>query len=175
MPIELVESDEANRECYTDLFNAVHSFMQVAGQSTGRFNPRQAALYTGLVLEEVGEMIDVIMRGCISHAQQAHLSILHSTLRRYAKEFHEGYHMGDILRCRHADLIDAQFDTAWVAVGALISTSPKPDGAIAHGTFTNLDKFVNGKVIKDINGKVQKRPGWQKPDFEPYVENLARG
>lgn len=128
MPIELVESDDANRECYTDLFNAVHGFMEAAGQSTGKFHARQATLYTGLVLEEVGEMIEVIMRGCVTDAQQAHLGILHNTLRRYAKEFRDGYHMGDILRCNHADLIDAQFDTAWVAVGALISTSPNAPG-----------------------------------------------
>jgi len=170
MPIELIESEETRRESFTDLFNAVNTFMETAGQSTGRFSARQAALYTGLQLEELGEQIEVIMGGCVTTEQRDHLQPLATMLRHYAKEFREGFHMGDILRCDHAALIDGQFDSAWVAIGALISTSPNPDGAIAHGTFTNLDKFVDGRAIKDANGKVQKRPGWKAPDFKPYVD-----
>lgn len=168
------EVEAATRESFTDLFNAVHGFMQVAGQSTGRFNARQAALYTGLQLEELGEQIEVIMEGCLTEGDREHLRPLAITLRRFAKEFRDGFHSGDIMRCDHAKLIDGQFDSAWVAIGALVSTSPNPDGAIAHGTYTNLDKFVDGKAIKDANGKVQKRPGWQPPDFEPYTDKTIR-
>lgn len=64
-----------------------------------------------------------------------------------------------------------QQKTHWIA----FMKAPNPDGAIAHGTFTNLDKFVDGKAIKDSNGKVQKRPGWQGPDFEPYTDSTPRG
>ena len=32
-----------------------------------------------------------------------------------------------------------------------------------------------GKAIKDENGKVQKPPGWQPPDFEPFTDPTPRG
>lgn len=156
------------------LVDAVDGFMRLAGQTTGKFNARQACLYTGLVLEEVGEMIDVIMEGCLTPAQTASLMALGTTLKMYASSFKSGLHEGDILRCNHADLIDAQFDTAWVAIGGLMSTAINPDEAIAHGTFTNLDKFRDGKCERDVNGKVKKPFDWRGPDFSPYVDPLPR-
>lgn len=156
------------------LVDAVDGFMRLAGQTTGKLNARQACLYTGLVLEEVGEMIDVIMGGCLTPAQTASLSAFANVLRLYASSFKSGLHEGDILRCNQADLIDAQFDTAWVAIGALMSTAVRPDEAIGHGTFTNLDKFRDGKCERDVNGKVKKPFDWRGPDFSPYVDPLPR-
>lgn len=162
------------RESEVELVDAVHGFMQIAGQSTDRFNARQACLYTGLILEEVGEMIDVIIGGTLTESQRAHLFPLSNMLRHFAKEFRDGQHEGAILRCNHAELIDAQFDAAWVSIGALLSTSKAAEAAIAHGTFTNLDKFRGGVAIKDANGKVRKPVDWQAPDFTPYVDNTPR-
>jgi predicted HAD superfamily Cof-like phosphohydrolase len=162
------------RESEIGLVDAVDGFMRIAGQTTGKFNARQACLYTGLVLEEVGEMIDVIIGGTLTESQRAHLFPLSHMLRHFAKEFRDGMHEGDILRCNHAELLDAQFDTAWVAIGALMSTSAYPENAIAHGTFTNLDKFRDGKCLRDANGKVQKPPGWSAPDFTPYTDPTPR-
>lgn len=162
------------RESEIPLVDAVDGFMRVAGQSTGKFNARQACLYTGLVLEEVGEMIDVIIGGTLTESQRQHLYPLSSMLRHFAKEFRDGMHEGDITRCNHHDLIDAQFDTAWVAIGALMSTSAYPENAIAHGTFTNLDKFRDGKCERDANGKVKKPIDWRAPDFTPYIDTLPR-
>lgn len=156
------------------LVDAVDGFMRLAGQTTGKFNARQACLYTGLVLEEVGEMIDVIVGGCLTPAQTASLTALATTLKLHATAFKSGLHEGDILRCAQNDLIDAQFDTAWVAIGALMSTAINPDQAIAHGTFTNLDKFRDGKCERDANGKVKKPFDWSGPDFSPYVDPLPR-
>lgn len=162
------------RESEIGLVDAVDGFMRIAGQRTGKFDARQACLYTGLVLEEVGEMIDVIIGGTLTESQRAHLFPLSNMLHHFAKEFRDGMHEGDILRCNHAELLDAQFDTAWVAIGALMSTSAYPENAIAHGTFTNLDKFPDGKCLRDANGKVQKPPGWRAPDFTPYIDPLPR-
>ena len=72
------------------LVDAVDGFMRLAGQTTGRFNARQACLYTGLVLEEVGEMIDVIMEGCLTPAQTASLMALGTTLARCLKWHPQG-------------------------------------------------------------------------------------
>lgn len=163
------------RESDIGLVDAVDGFMRIAGQPTGKFNARQACLYTGLVLEEVGEMIDVIIGGTLTDSQRQHLFPLSHILRQFAKEFRDGMHEGDILRCNHADLIDAQFDTAWVAVGSLMSTAVHPENAIAHGTFTNLDKFRDGKCVRDANGKVQKPADWVAPNFTQYVDPTPRG
>lgn len=156
------------------LVDAVDGFMRLAGQTTGKLNARQACLYTGLVLEEVGEMIDVIVGGCLTPMQRDHMGALHKVLVGFATDFKAGLFEGDILRCNQADLIDAQFDTAWVAIGALMSTAVNPDAAIAHGTFTNLDKFRDGKCDRDVNGKVKKPFDWRGPDFSPYVDPLPR-
>lgn len=156
------------------LVDAVDGFMRLAGQTTGKLNARQACLYTGLVLEEVAEMIDVIRGGCLTPAQREHLYQLHCDLQDASRQFKAGLHEGDILRCNQADLIDAQFDTAWVSIGALMSTAVNPDEAIAHGTFTNLDKFRDGKCERDVNGKVKKPFDWRGPDFSPYVDPLPR-
>lgn len=163
-----------NRESVVELFDAVHGFMQIAGQTTGHFNARQACLYTGLQLEEMAEKIEAVMNGTITRQQRDHLFALVYTLQKYAKEFKEGMHEGDLLRATHADLIDADFDLAWVSIAGVISTARHPDAAIAHGTFTNLDKFRGGKALKDANGKVMKPADWQRPDFEPYTDKTPR-
>ncbi len=162
------------RESTKELLGAVIDFMSTAGQTICKLNVRQACLYTGLQIEELAEKIDAIVEGTITPSQRAHLEALSIMLHKYAKEFRDGMHEGDILRSNYADLIDADFDLAWVSLGALVSTSPDPVGAVAHGTFTNLDKFVNGVALKDGNGKVMKRPGWQQPDFSAYIDTLVR-
>jgi predicted HAD superfamily Cof-like phosphohydrolase len=91
-------------------------------------------------------------------------------METHAADFKKGLHTGNILRANHTDLIDADFDLAWVSIGALISVSPEPERAIAHGTFTNLDKFRDGKCVKDANGKIQKPADWRAPDFSPYID-----
>lgn len=167
------------REDFTDLIESVPEFMDLGGQTTYRFNARQACLYTGLQCEELAEKIEAIMEGTITPAQRDHLGVLSNTLRMFSKEFKQGLHEGDILRANHADLIDADFDLAWVSVAAVYSTSIAGHLAIAHGTHTNLAKFpvINGErvCIKDENGKIKKPEGWQPPDFTPYVDPTPRG
>lgn len=166
--------DIVERKRWNALQEDVRDFMENGGQTTGRFNPRQACLYMGLQLEELAEKVSTVMDGTITESQRQHLQRLHITLDHFAKEFKAGMHEGDILRANHADLIDADFDLAWVSIGALLSTARLPMDAIAHGTFTNLDKFRNG-CIRDANGKIQKPDGWQPPDFTPYVDPTPRG
>lgn len=158
---------------------AVLRFMSIGGQETGKFNARQACLYTGLQLEELAEKITEIQGGCVTSEAAQHLAPLIAMLNDFGHEFKRGLHEGDILRANHAKLIDADFDLAWVSVGALASTSSAPHGAIAHGAFTNLDKFVedrNGDLtaLKDANGKIQKRMNWQPPDFDAFVDLSPR-
>jgi predicted HAD superfamily Cof-like phosphohydrolase len=159
-----------NRESTVELVDAVHGFMQLGGQTTGKMNAEQACLYTGLQLEELAEKIEAISKGCLTRDAAAPLEAFVQLMNLHALNFKRGLHQGDILRANHADLIDADFDLAWVSIGALVSTSPEPERAIAHGTFTNLDKFRDGKCVKDANGKIQKPADWRAPDFSPYID-----
>lgn len=168
-----------NRESDLGLQDAVYLFMETAGQTTDKFNARQACLYTGLQLEELAEKIKVISEGCVSPGVKLSLGHLAFTLDTYGKDFKRGMHEGDILRCNHAELIDADFDLAWVSVAAAHSTSLDAERAFAHGSHTNLAKFIhdeNGTLVcsKDENGKIQKPADWTPPDFTPYVDPTPR-
>lgn len=162
------------RESDIEFMDAVRGFMQIAGQTTDKFNARQACLYTGLMLEEVAEMISVIAEGAVEPRSRLRMKDFADLVEQWAREFRAGMHEGDILRCDHAQLIDAQFDTSWVAAAAAYSTSKDGEAAFRHGTFTNLDKFRGGVCIKDENGKVRKPAAWKAPDFEPYVDQTPR-
>jgi predicted HAD superfamily Cof-like phosphohydrolase len=167
-------SIEVIRESEIELVDAVHGFMQIGGQTTGKMNARQACLYTGLQLEEMGEKIEAIIGGSLTPSARAHLDKLVVCLKQYANEFKIGLHEGAILRASHADLIDADFDLAWVSIGALMSTAAEPERAIAHGTYTNLAKFPDGQCIRDeATGKIQKPTGWTPPNFDDYTDKTV--
>lgn len=167
MPIEAV------RESDKELVDAVSTFMTIGGQTTGKMNAKQAALYTGLQLEEMAEKIEAIIGGAIFPEDKQHLDKLVVVLKQYADEFKRGMHMGAILRADHAELIDADFDLAWVSIGGVMSTAAEPERAIAHGTHTNLAKFPDGVCIRDANGKIRKPPNWQAPDFSDYTDKTV--
>lgn len=162
------------RKSYLPLVGAVREFMRIGNQTTKNYNARQACLYTGLQFEELAEKVLVIADGCVTPDSRDHMRELHAVLKQAAKEFKAGLHEGDLLRCTHKDLIDADFDLAWVSIGALFSESVDAEGAIAHGTFTNHDKFRGGVATKDVQGKIQKPADWQRPDFEPYTDKFIR-
>jgi predicted HAD superfamily Cof-like phosphohydrolase len=169
-----LELNHALQQTCLPFVDAVYHFMGIAGQYRAKFAPDQVCLYTGLQLEELAEQLQVIADGCLTPGARNRLMDLVVAMQKVGDEFKNGMHRGDVLRCNHANLIDGQFDSMWVAAGALISTSSAPYGAIQHGAYTNLSKFPSGKAIKDENGKVQKPPGWQPPDFEPFIDPTVR-
>lgn len=163
-----------NKLASMPLVPAVRHFMRTGGQTIDRFNVRQATLYMGLQLEELAEKVKVLQDGCIEQHGRDRLQPLFDALEAFSGEFKAGEHQGAMLRCDHAQLIDADFDMAWVSIGAIFSTARNGGDAISHGAYTNLDKFRGGVVLRDINGKVQKPPGWRPPDFTPYVDTSIR-
>lgn len=163
-----------NRLSNLPLVEAVTQFMAQCGQrTTNNFDPRLACLYTGLQLEELAEKIEVIAGGTVSSTERLPLAHLRDLLVLFANRFKSGHHMGDILRCNHADYLDADFDLAWVSVGSAHAASADVHKAFEHGTFTNMDKLRDG-CVKDENGKLVKPADWQKPDFEPYTDKMIR-
>lgn len=164
------EMEHNTRMSVTPLLDAVTGFMQIAGQSTGKFDAQQAALYTGLQLEELSEKIEVLAAAAVEQHERDQLKSLATLLDLSAYSFKQGRFMGCFVRAEHDKLIDADFDAAWVSLGALLSVSPLAAEAVAHGTYTNLTKFPGGKCTRDANGKVVKPEGWQEPDFTPFVD-----
>lgn len=143
--------------------------MKEAGQTVDTFNARQATLYVGLQLEEMAEKLGVISGGAVSMADRHLLSSTASALRQLSDRFKVGFHMGDVLRSRRDALLDADIDLAWASLGAAFSTSSDTYGAIAEVARANLDKFVDGKALRDKQGKVMKPAGWRPPNLEPFV------
>lgn len=155
---------------HVSLTTGVHRFMTIAGQTTSRFNAPQASLYLGLQFEELAEKIETITKGTITKLAWDELLNLSTFLKVWAKRFKQGEHQGDLMRAPRHLLVDDDFDIAFVSVGALFSTASDAVGAIMEGNRSNLDKFPNGVVNKDANGKVVKPAGWTPPNFEHFVD-----
>ena len=165
-------ADSPNR--HVSLTTGVWRFMTIAGQSVTGFNPRQAIMYLGLQFEELAEKIEVMRGGTITQSAGDELLNLSTFLQAWAKRFKEGDHMGDLARSSHKDIIDADYDLAFVSVAALYSTAKDCLGAIMEGNRSNLDKFPGGVCVRDGNGKVVKPAGWEPPNFEPFVDTSVR-
>lgn len=157
-----------------NLQQAVEMFMQAGEMSVNTFNAEQACLYTGLQLEEMAEKIEAVATGCISALEQASLLNLVSALTHFANQFKSGRHRGDILRADREALIDADIDLAWVSLGASFSMADDTHGAIREVARANLDKFPNGVVLRDENGKIKKPDGWRGPDLTPFFTPASR-
>lgn len=157
-----------------NLQRAVEMFMQAGEMSTSGFNAEQACLYTGLQLEEMAEKIEAVATGCISAVEQASLLNLVSVLTHFANQFKSGRHRGDILRADREALIDADIDLAWVSLGSSFSMADDTHGAIREVARANLDKFPDGVVLRDENGKIKKPDGWRGPDLSPFFTPESR-
>lgn len=146
-----------------DIIGAVKKFMLAAEHSIDVFSVRQAALYTGFQLEEMSEKIGWILG-------EDHPFV--SEMKAYSAEFKRGTFDAQMEAAyEHGhELLDANFDIAWVSIGAVFSEGSDINGSFHEGTRSNLGKISeNGKMMKDENGKVKKPEGWTPPNFKPFV------
>jgi predicted HAD superfamily Cof-like phosphohydrolase len=65
---------------------------------------------------------------------------------------------------------DGAFDLIWVTIGLCYTLGIPIDEVWSEGARSNLAKIVDGKVIKNENGKVMKPEGWTPPDFKSIIE-----
>lgn len=136
----------------------VRRFMEASGQTTGKMNPEQAALYLGLQCEELAEKLRRL--GWTDLADDLHKTGLE--IRSDGAP--------DLAVADRDKLADDDFDLLWVTIAAMHSEGIDPEAAWYCGAPSNLAKIVNGKVEKDETGKVKKpATGWQEPDFRPSV------
>lgn len=147
-----------------DFVSKVKKFNEIAG-TTAVFDRRKTAMYTGLILEEVAELIE-----SYDHPE---LQLLWSTIQQEATNFKNGEYDHCVSTIDRVDALDAAVDIAVVALGLGISLGCDVEGACHAVADNNLSKFkkIDGKytVLKDPNGKVMKPPGYKPPSLESYV------
>lgn len=149
---------------------AVRSFMQAGGQKTNVFDAKQANLYTGLQCEELAEKLQVIAGGALTSDSRGELLGAIDVLNKLSERFKNTQHLGDVLRCNRANLLDADIDLAWVSLGAAYSTSSDADGAFAEVSKANHAKFPGGVPLRNAQGKIIKPEGWRSPDLDRFIE-----
>lgn len=141
----------------------VREFMVTSGMSVDRFNAVQIVTHTALQLEEISQKIYAISAGSIDSRDRDMLRNFARYANTIAHRFKCKLHVGDVIRCEHCELVDADFNLAFVSLGALYSVSTNGDGAIDAGCSYNFTQFVSDAVVHN-NG------GWRKPDFSAFVQ-----
>ena len=113
----------------------------------------------GVHFEEVVEMLDAFK--CPQEFSQ-NLEYL-SKLLKNNPTFWE--HTGT----NAVEILDALCDQIVTAVGVAHMFGYNIDGALQEVIRSNNSKFVDGKPVFDINGKITKPPTYSKPDLTPFV------
>lgn len=148
----------------TDFVNKVKEFNTTAG-TLEEFNPRKCALYTGLILEEVEELLEAYNAPVFDE--------IRSKIVMFANGFKAGAYDKIVENGDRVGILDAAVDIAVVAVGQAISVGSDAEGACNHVADNNLTKFplVDGvrTVLKDANGKVKKPADYVGPQLEQFL------
>jgi hypothetical protein len=141
----------------------VREFMLTSGMTVDQFNARQIVAHTALQLEEIAQKIFTIADGSIDSRDKATLCNFARHANTIAHRFKLKLHLGDVMRCEHCELVDADFNLAFVSLGALYSVSTDGDKAIDAGCSFNFAQFVTDSVVHN-------NAGWRKPDFSKFVQ-----
>lgn len=149
----------------SDFIDKVVEFNEIAG-TPAEFNPRKCALYTGLVLEEVAELIQAYGDNSLGN--------LYLALNYHSQLFKEGHFDDAANSINRLEALDGGGDIAVVALGQCIALGADAKGACNEIMDSNLSKFpidANGRrtVLKDANGKVAKPPSYRKPELAKFL------
>lgn len=160
----------------TDFVAKVLEFNQVAGTTGEAFNPRKTALYMGLVLEEVKEMIDSIPLGEEGSADSQVLQAFAESVGAYSDAFKMGRFdpaIGLMNEEHREEALDAFVDISVVALGGGVAVGADVVGATHEVADNNLSKFpvINGvrTALKDENGKVIKPEGYKPVSLRKFL------
>lgn len=160
---------ESEQNTNQDFVEKVVEFNKIAGTNV-EYNTRKVGLYTGLILEELAEMLNAI--GMDN-------TILYREVSAYSTYFKSGnldptieYQLS--LPQNRLEYFDASLDIAVVALGSGISVGGDVVGGSHAVADNNLTKFpiVNGErvVLRDENGKVKKPADYKPVNLTPYVK-----
>lgn len=159
-----------------NLLARVHRF-NTLGQVVppAHFNADRVGFYTGMMLEELAEKIKCIAQGHVVGTDRAEMLKFAAIMDFWGNDFKSGRHYGAVLRADREELLDADIDQLVVATGSLIYSTPKWAGAVAEVLDANDAKMPGGVVTRDANEKIQKPPGWKKPNLAPFVDHSGEG
>jgi predicted HAD superfamily Cof-like phosphohydrolase len=151
------------------MIDDVRKFMEAADCTTDEFNVRQTALYIGLQLEEMAEKLEAVSPRAVMYANKRLGRLIHD-IKEFSAEFKRSTYDYDIKLSDPKELLDADIDLMWVTIGSVLSQGADIHGAIAEVARSNASKMVDGKLLKDANGKVTKPAHFSPPDLTPFVK-----
>lgn len=121
-------------------------------------------LYASLVLEEAKEMLEAMECSSLATEIRRTIGCLDGLSYSIRKE-------PDDLDARTVELLDAALDLAWVSLclaRTLVGDNLGAAWSELHRSNV-IDKQVDGKFIKDSNGKVMKPASWKAPNFDQFL------
>ena len=145
----------------------VKEFNRIAGTEEV-LDIRKAALYTGLVFEEVSELVE-----SLNCKEPAWLKLI-AYLSEIGDNFKKGNYDPAFDNVDRVEFLDACVDIAVVSLGAGSAIGADIEGACDAVTENNLSKFpiVDGvrTVLRDENGKIKKPEGFKSVKLDSYVK-----
>lgn len=141
----------------------VRKFAEAAGHTTDEFNVRQTALYIGLQLEEMAEKLEAIFDS---------KDELIKIFKYESHAFKSRCYDHAVSNANRQGLLDADVDLAWVTIGSMLSQGADVTGAMNEVVRSNMSKMVEGRMVKDANGKVVKPDTYSPPNLAPFVKNV---
>lgn len=154
-----------------DFVKEVKEFNEIAGTKE-EFNVRSSALYTGLIFEELAELIASLQ---IEKSEDANWNweAVQKFLEDMGTKFKSGEYDEVFDNVDRVEFLDACVDIAVVALGGGIAIGGDIEGACLEVSANNLSKFplVDGKrvVLKDENGKIKKPADFQRVELSKYI------
>lgn len=130
-------------------------------------NVRNQALYLGLCLEELAEVLNEVFE--VDRNDAVELGQVASKLAYLGNLFKEGLWDRNVGLANQVELMDGFCDLTWVAIGAGHMTG-NVAGAFAEVAQSNWSKFQDGLALLDKNGKVIKAASFRAPVLAPFVE-----
>lgn len=156
-----------------DFVEKVKVFNQISGTDE-KFNARKSALYVGLILEEVAELLESLGSPYDYDTIRNDFQSAISFLELGSNKFKSGEWDNALKNANREKFLDACVDIAVVALGGGIAIGSDIVGATHAVADNNLTKFpiVDGEytVLRDENGKVKKPDGYKSVNLLPYLK-----
>lgn len=156
-------------------FEGVRAFQVAAGvvnkdPELQLFDANRVAFYTGMQLEELAEKLTAILKAPGLPDVPEGLWLLVEAMEQLGHRFKNGEFDEGVRTADREDLLDADVDLLVVSEGSILCSGADGDGARAEVNSKNLQKIVNGAVIRDpMSGKILKPEGWTPPTMAPFV------
>lgn len=112
--------------------------------------------------EDVKKFLDA----CDQFPSEKNVKLYEDLISEEYSEFVEAFENNN-----DVEQLDACMDMIWVILGYCHMKGFNIQGAWNEVARSNLSKIqLNGKVLKNENGKVQKPIGWSPPNLHPFVK-----